>query len=293
MELDKLLRLITDETGILVQSHRVIMDGWDNQVIEVNNETIFRFTRRRETLEQHIKELELLPLLNKHLTLQVPNPVYHQTETPPYYMAYRKIPGKPITRDLDEKNLETITQFLTELQSIDHIGLRKIPRYTPEAWKQEYHELYQRITREAYPSLKPSTIAKINRVFNELLDAETIFKPTLCHRDLTTDHILESEGKITGIIDWGDSCIGDPAFDLTGLVMGFGEKALKNVSRKLEYPPEYLERAWFYSHVSPFYEYLYGKEVQDEKRIKSGMEKINKTFSKKPSLIQGNAMKKE
>ncbi len=292
MELDKLLRLITDETGILVQSHRVIMDGWDNQVIEVNNETIFRFTRRRETLEQHIKELELLPLLNKHLTLQVPNPVYHQTETPPYYMAYRKIPGKPITRDLDEKNLETITQFLTELQSIDHIGLRKIPRYTPEAWKQEYHELYQRITREAYPSLKPSTIAKINRVFNELLDAETIFKPTLCHRDLTTDHILESEGKITGIIDWGDSCIGDPAFDLTGLVMGFGEKALKNVSRKLEYPPEYLERAWFYSHVSPFYEYLYGKEVQDEKRIKSGLEKINKTFSK-PSLIQGNTMKKE
>jgi aminoglycoside 2''-phosphotransferase len=279
MNPQELLKIIQRTTDLNVNRHRMLLDGWDNLVLEVNDELIFRFTRREDILKQHIKELELLPLLNKHLTLQVPNPVCHQTETPPYYMAYRKIPGKPITRDLDEKNLETITQFLTELQSIDHAGLRKIPRYTPEAWKQEYHELYQRITREVYPSLETSIQAKITKEFNNFHETEFKFKPTLCHRDLTTDHILESGGEITGIIDWGDSCIGDQAFDLTGLVMGFGEKALKNVSRKLEYPPEYLERAWFYSHVSPFYEYLYGKEVQDEKRIKSGLEKINKTFS--------------
>ncbi len=278
MDSQELVQVIQRDTGLDVRSYNLLLDGWDNLVLEVNGELIFRFTRRREIL-QHIKELELLPLLNENLSLQVPNPVYRQTETPPYYMAYMKIPGKPITSDFNKVTLiEIITMFLRELQNIDHTGLERIPRYNPETWKNQYNELYRRIISEVYPSLNPQVQAKISQNFNDYLETETLFKPTLCHRDLTIDHILESGGVVKGVIDWGDACIGDPAFDLTGLLMGYGEEVAGTISDELDYPPEYLSRACFYGKVAPFYEFLYGIELSDEKHIKNGLEKINKTY---------------
>ena len=276
----ELIRLIKHDTGLEVYYHNLLLDGWDNLVLEVNGSLIFRFTRRDDILQQHIKELELLPLLNKNLSIRVPNPVYHQTETPPYYMAYKKIHGKPITGSFNRENLvETISIFLRELQSIDYKTLKNIPRYTPKSWRQEYGELYQRVAREVYPSLEPNIQEKINNEFKSFLETDLDFNPVICHRDLTSDHILELDGRITGVIDWGDACVGDPAFDLTGLLMDFGEQVAQNIVDNLYYPAEYLGRARFYGKVAPFYETLYGLETENEEHIKLGLEKINRAFS--------------
>ena len=195
-------------------------------------------------------------------------------------MAYKKIPGKPITKETNQETIiNTLTEFLRELQQIDHHGLQKTPRKTPDSWKQEYHELHQRIITEAYPALEPQKQSRITKEFNAFLETKLQFKPTICHRDLGIEHILEFGGRIIGIIDWGDACIGDPAFDLTGLLMGLGEDIARSISERLCYPPEYLERARFYRKVAPFYEFIYGKEMENQTRIKSGLGKIIKTFS--------------
>ena len=130
MNPQELVQIIQRDTGLDVESSNLLLDGWDNIVLEVNDAFIFRFTRRREILEQHTKELELLPLLREHLTLQVPEPIYHQTDDPPYYMAYMKIPGNPITKRFDvNKIIQTMTQFIQELQEIDHKRLKKTRRW--------------------------------------------------------------------------------------------------------------------------------------------------------------------
>jgi len=36
----------------------------------------------------------------------------------------------------------------------------------------------------------------------------------LVHGDLHTRHVLVDQGELSGVIDWGDVCIGDPAIDL-------------------------------------------------------------------------------
>jgi len=126
--------------------------------------------------------------------------------------------------------------------------------------------------------LKFSLQSKITHEFNSFQEKALDFESVLCHRDLGLEHILESGDVITGVIDWGDSCIGDPAFDLTGILMGFGEEAAGNISGNLDYPPEYLERARFYSRIAPFYECLHGINIRDEKHIKAGLEKINASF---------------
>lgn len=37
----------------------------------------------------------------------------------------------------------------------------------------------------------------------------------LAHCDFTVDNVMVHYGKITGIIDWGDGCYGDPRYDVT------------------------------------------------------------------------------
>jgi aminoglycoside phosphotransferase (APT) family kinase protein len=37
---------------------------------------------------------------------------------------------------------------------------------------------------------------------------------TLCHGDLYCRHLLIEDGKLSGVIDWGDVHVGDPAIDL-------------------------------------------------------------------------------
>src|SRR5262249_24820792 len=50
----------------------------------------------------------------------------------------------------------------------------------------------------------------------------------LAHNDLWGEHSLIDPqlGRVTGIIDWADACIGDPASDYGGLLAWLGESFL-------------------------------------------------------------------
>jgi len=58
------------------------------------------------------------------------------------------------------------------------------------------------------------------------------------HRDLSPEHVLHdpSDGRITGILDFGDLALGDPARDFIFLREDHGEEMLAAVLRR--YPHE-------------------------------------------------------
>ncbi|HZY94333.1 MAG TPA: phosphotransferase [Candidatus Bathyarchaeia archaeon] len=58
--------------GFRVRRSRQILSGWDNVVLEVNGDYIFRFPRFRESEKNLRKEIRLLPVLSKYLTTRVP-----------------------------------------------------------------------------------------------------------------------------------------------------------------------------------------------------------------------------
>lgn len=286
METQKLLQIIRDETGQTIKEHRSILDGWDNTVIEVNGELIYRFTRRKETQLQHVKELELLHVLNQRLTLSVPDPIYHRiTGEPTYYMAYKRIPGEPLTRQAAEQLdqtylLETITSFLSELQDTPYTLFKHVPTYPKENWRAQYRTLYETIQDKIIPRFDTDTADSIHDAFKQPLNKPDYFDfiPTLIHRDLTSDHILHKGDKITGVIDWGDACFGDPAFDLTGFLMGYNPALVKEITAELEVPDHCLDRVRFYAKVSAFYGCLYGLETGDDALVSKGLDKIRKVF---------------
>lgn len=51
----------------------------------------------------------------------------------------------------------------------------------------------------------------------------------LAHADLGAEHILERDGLLTGVIDWSDAAITDPALDFARLYRDFGPAFLSAV----------------------------------------------------------------
>lgn len=55
------------------------------------------------------------------------------------------------------------------------------------------------------------------------------FTPALVHGDLVAEHVLALNGTVTGILDWGEAKIADPADDLAWLAVGADPGVLDSV----------------------------------------------------------------
>lgn len=71
----------------------------------------------------------------------------------------------------------------------------------------------------AHEVLDQCLATRIRSALHDYADGVAYSGPgVLLHGDLKAGHLFTSEGKLTGIIDWGDVLSGDPLFDLAPLV---------------------------------------------------------------------------
>lgn len=270
-----------------IKQHEVIQSGWDNIVLKVNGTHIFRFTRRQNVVKQFSKELTILPILLQHLELSVPQPEFIQTgDTMPHFMGYRMIPGEPLYPDIVRRNTQqavsVISQFLLELQSIPIEKLRTtIPFTSAEMWRDDYTLLHIQVKEKVYPLINSETQSTISDTFNEFLVEKQnfMFQPVVVHRDLSNEHILQVSEKITGVIDWGDACLGDPAFDYTGLLYDYGSRFIEKLLSLTGHPESFINRVDFYVKMIPLHNMLYWLEMNNQKQIKKGLDSIRNTYT--------------
>lgn len=125
---------------------------------------------------------------------------------------------------------------------------------------------------------------KSERLWEDFLNDGTIFafQPVLIHCDLACEHILcdPERGVLTGVIDWGDATIGDPALDFVGLHV---ERGREFTERVLAHYPGTVDAAFwrrmdFYLCYGPFSELLYGAYSASEKFIAQGIEGLYAMF---------------
>ncbi|MGQ0736972.1 MAG: aminoglycoside phosphotransferase family protein [Acidobacteriota bacterium] len=65
--------------------------------------------------------------------------------------------------------------------------------------------------------------------------------PVVLHADFSRDHILVSQGRVTGIIDFSDVSFGDPDCDFSSLFIDVGEDFTMEVARRYGHPdPQHL-----------------------------------------------------
>jgi aminoglycoside phosphotransferase (APT) family kinase protein len=165
------------------------------------------------------KEQRWLPYLAPLLPLPIPAPVAMGVPGegyPWHWSVYRWLDGEVATIDniADLRQFAiTLAQFLAALQRIDPAG-------GPLAGPHSFYRggpltVYDAETRQAIAALEGRIETEAAAaVWEAALDAAWHGPPVWVHGDVAVGNLLAKEGRLSAVIDFGCSAVGDPACDL-------------------------------------------------------------------------------
>jgi aminoglycoside 2''-phosphotransferase len=206
---------------------QIFDDGWDYVVIVVNNEVAFRFPRREDYAKTLPVEVNFLEQFLSKSPVNIPKLKYQKDkETGISYVMYDFIPGvqftKSVSSTFSKAELLTIAKqlslFLTAVHSFPiekakQLGVQQIDSL--ESWQKRF----TKIRKEVFPHISKSERQWVIKLFEDFLKIikKLPIKSVLTHSDIMPEHIIvdPKTHKLSGIIDFGDILIADPAFDFT------------------------------------------------------------------------------
>jgi aminoglycoside phosphotransferase (APT) family kinase protein len=205
---------------------RLLGTGWDNDVFAVGDDLAFRFPRRSAALPLQHRELLVLPLvlpLVAGLGLAVPSPVYFgiPDDTYPWpFWGGPLVPGEELCRlAVDRTALgASLGAFLRALHALPAGELPALEGLPVDPMRRADPGHRAAMARTALTSL--AALGLVHEPPYPLLEQAGDVGPdgtlVLVHGDLHLRHVLaDATGRATGVIDWGDSCLGDPAIDVS------------------------------------------------------------------------------
>jgi aminoglycoside phosphotransferase (APT) family kinase protein len=232
-------RLIADALGRSPRTILEVSDGYDFEVAIVDDEWVFRFPRRRGVEDALGLEIVLLPLLAPALPVDVPS--FEHISRNPLFVGYRLIRGEPLV----DEDANGVRAFLEALHAVDPSRL-PVERLQ---WVESYREQCAEFERLVLPLLERELRPNAKRLFGAV-EGLVDFKPALIHGDLGPEHLLVRDGRLVGVIDWGDARLGDPALDYAWLLNG--------PFTDWDVDPDLRRRARVYHRLAPWYEAHYG-----------------------------------
>jgi aminoglycoside phosphotransferase (APT) family kinase protein len=248
----------------------VIETGWDSAAVEVDGDWIFRFPRRPEVVEWLRTEAALLPELAPSLPAPVPRFEFLELE-PGGFVGYRKLAGEPLARGTRETAVAArLGEFLAALHAFPVDRARRLTGRDGSAERQ--------VTVGRFRAAVLPLLAESERVRGEaLLDAALAlrFEPALVHGDLGPEHILRRGVELTGVIDWSDARVDDPAIDFAWLLHGTSAPFAEQLLRSYGAGDDTLsERALVFHRLGPWHEVLYGLEQDRAELVASGLDGV-------------------
>ena len=240
---------------------RLVEEGFDFTVVIVDETWVVRVPRRPAVAEALEFEATLLPRIAPTLPVAVPEFALVSHEPP--FVVYRMIAGSPFAGE----DVEGVARFLAALHATDTDGL---PR---EDWVERYRAQCERFRELVLPLLAADERRAAERLFAEA-DSLTGFEPALIHGDLGAEHMLVREGRLVGVIDWADACVGDPALDYVWLT--------HHLSPAFDVDMETQRRASFYYRLAPFYSVHYGVFARKPDYVERGLEALRARLSPRP-----------
>lgn len=201
--------------------------GWDNAAFLIDNRILFRFPRRKIAANLIEREIALLPHIAQRLPLAISSPQFigAQTEEYPWVFAgYPSIAGSTLC-SLEMPNsaraglAAPIADFLRALHAVDPAESVEggLP---PDDIGRLDHDKRLRVSRERLAELTASGQIANGKRFTDWLEVHPpVPLPEewrrVVHGDLYARHVLvDTSGRPTGVIDWGDVHFGDPALDI-------------------------------------------------------------------------------
>jgi len=198
--------------------------GWDHDVWRCG-EVLFRFPHQEESLVLAVKHTQTLKYLSPLLPVAIPTPLYKGVSTKDYagcFVGYRWIEGSlPAYLTLTTEDRAALTMPLANVLRILH----QLPRMTAMEWdiniptregelmlrSEHAQKRAEQLSDGPYANLAKQAALIMRTVPAEV--SETHY--CLIHGDLHAGQLLLcTDHRLTGIIDWDELTIWDPAYDL-------------------------------------------------------------------------------
>ncbi|HET9371161.1 MAG TPA: phosphotransferase [Vicinamibacterales bacterium] len=223
----KIVRAQFPEIGSDTVRH--LGEGCDSVAIEIDGRWVFKFPKRADVDAELVREMRVLPPLARTAPLAMPDYRFRgepSADFPHHFGGYVKIAGVPaigVTADGAPVPswATTIAGFLTWLHTaaIDEAIAQGVEHQTTASLVDELKsdalgdlEAVARIAPDA-------PLAAWRRFIEDSPPPREDRRRSLVHRDFAAEHVLVDRATraITGVIDWSEIAVANPAVDLAGL----------------------------------------------------------------------------
>jgi len=233
---------------VVFRKVKLTKGNWDFYVLLVGDKYIFRFPKDKEGRTSLKREIAILKNIEDRISTAIPD--YRFIGKDYEFAGYRMIPGGADVNCIAKlgpagrsRVAGELARFLTEMHSIPlrisrKFGLSFPAKYLPR--------LKRDAVKYLYPKLFSADIAAIKSFWPEIGRITPPVK-TLVHGDMSGDNYLIRGNKLSGVIDFSDMSLNDPAVDFKKF-WKFGEDFIKQVYHAYRGPKDinFLYRSKLY-----------------------------------------------
>ncbi|MFI6868331.1 phosphotransferase family protein [Nocardia sp. NPDC050406] len=238
----------------------------------VSGRFVLRLPKGEDGAEGIAREGRLLPELGERVGLPIPRFVLMARNPlgPGEFCVYPMVPGEVVSaREWHRRGLVgagTARQVAGFLDEVHGFSVERAVELGVEVadYREEFEETLELLGAHVVPMLEHAEARVLVEAFEGYLgDAENFaYEPTLIHGDVSLDHLLITGDRISGVIDFGDTQIGDPDYDLCYLWTEAGPEFVRQVReyRGLPFDERLTGKLNFWAIADPTDDVLHGIE---------------------------------
>ncbi len=193
--------------------------GWDNRTFRLGERMLVRLPSAAAYVAQVEREQQWLPHLAAHLPVPIPKPVAKGEPSADYpwqWSVFAWLDGEPA----EFGPLKDQTAFASDLAdfliALHRIDAAEGPQPGAENFFRggklgSYDAQVHRALDVLAKTMDPTPYAAL---WSEGLAAQWDGVPVWVHGDFSAGNLLVRNGRLCGVIDFGQCCVGDPACDL-------------------------------------------------------------------------------
>ncbi len=243
-----------------IETIEMIGEGWDNKVFLVNKQWVFRFPQREKSFQLIEQENRILNYLNQGFEVAIPKPHYISQYSKYPFHGYTMVKGGSAHEvGLSDKqrvdSIAPLAKFLKKLHGIRPEDLEKVGVAAQVFDRSDTHRLLKLLDARVKKIMNKKIMdMDYQCLARQIAIIEKIVLPKeesrLIHGDLYCRHLLFHQGKLSGIIDWGDTGINHPAIDLSILFSFYPASCHQSF---FEYYGQVDEKTWQYARFIAMY----------------------------------------
>ncbi|WDZ83302.1 phosphotransferase family protein [Micromonospora cathayae] len=257
--------------------------GTDHEAYDVDG--VFVVRRQRDPDDDPTavdREARLLAVVASVSPVPVPEVV--ATDPRAGLLVVRKLPGTSLLDDppTDPTALvDQVTAFLLAVHGLPERLVAGLVEYDDDPLDVFLAEAAETLPRVA-PALSPDARRGVERFLASPAPAEPS-AVVFCHHDLGAEHLLvgRDRGTLTGVIDWSDAALTDPARDLGRLYRDLGPEFAARVCAGSDTRGDagLLDRAAFLARCFLLEDLAFGLDTGDRRYTDAALRHLARTFA--------------